>query len=137
MIVINPLRARRFAEAMGHLEKTDRVDARVLTVFGQAFPAFVAVTPRTAFLNRPADLLTVCAHCVAMRASLDRTAYAVAEGCAIEKTRVVAAALDSEVEGVDTDIKTLIMDNEDSAESWRILLSVPGIGVVNTAAMIC
>ncbi len=43
----------------------------------------------------------------------------------------------SEIEGVDVDIKTLIMDNEASAESWRILRSIPGIGVVNAVAMIC
>ncbi len=72
-IVVNPLRARHFAETMGHLEKTERVDARVLVVFGQVCPALVAVASRTAFLNRPEDLLTVRAHCVAMRASLENS----------------------------------------------------------------
>ncbi len=100
VIVVNPLQARRFAEAMVHLEKTNRIDARMLVAFGQAFPAFVAVTLRTAFLNRPEDLLMVRAHCVAMRASLNQTAGAIVEGRAIKKTRAVAAALDSEVEGV-------------------------------------
>ena len=34
--IINPRQARRFAEALGYLEKTDRIDARVLSEFGKA-----------------------------------------------------------------------------------------------------
>ncbi len=34
--VVNPLRVRRFAEAIGKLAKTDPIDARVLASFGRA-----------------------------------------------------------------------------------------------------
>ena len=37
VVVANPLRTRRFGEALGHLGKTDRIDAKTLAVFGQAF----------------------------------------------------------------------------------------------------
>ena len=34
VVVINPQQPRKFAQAMGHLAKTDRIDARVLAEFG-------------------------------------------------------------------------------------------------------
>lgn len=44
---INALRIRSFALAKGHLAKTDRIDAEVLSAFGVAFapPAVTAATP--------------------------------------------------------------------------------------------
>ena len=35
MAIVNPLRARLFAESIGALAKTDPVDARMLALFGQ------------------------------------------------------------------------------------------------------
>ena len=44
--VVNPLRARLFAEAVGQLAKTDRLDARVLALMGQALePSAIAPAP--------------------------------------------------------------------------------------------
>jgi len=34
--VVNPLRSRRFAESVGHLAKSDRIDAAALAAFGEA-----------------------------------------------------------------------------------------------------
>ena len=35
VILINPLQMRRFAEAMGMIAKTDRLDARILALYGE------------------------------------------------------------------------------------------------------
>jgi len=43
---VNPLQARRFAQALGSRAKTDRIDARMLAVMGEAF----ALVP-----DQPAD----------------------------------------------------------------------------------
>src|SRR6516225_9226950 len=42
--VVNPLRSRLFAEAVGTLAKTDRVDARILAIFGESLDP--AITPQ-------------------------------------------------------------------------------------------
>ena len=34
--VVNPYRSRKLADAMGHLAKTDAIDARTLALFGKA-----------------------------------------------------------------------------------------------------
>ena len=57
VVLVNPLRARRFAEAMGHLAKTDRVDALMLARLGTALGDLDAVAPQEAFLTRLEDLL--------------------------------------------------------------------------------
>jgi transposase len=41
--IVNPRQVRRFAEAMGYLEKTDRIDAAVIAHYGQVKP--LAPTP--------------------------------------------------------------------------------------------
>ena len=41
--IVNPRQVRRFAEAMGYLEKTDRIDAAVIARYGQVKP--VGTTP--------------------------------------------------------------------------------------------
>ncbi len=59
VVLINPLRARRFAEAMGFLAKTDRVDALMLARLGTTLDDLEPVAPQNAFLNRLEDLLVV------------------------------------------------------------------------------
>ena len=46
VVVVYPLRARRFGEALGHLGKTDRIDARTLAAFGRAFADLDPTAPR-------------------------------------------------------------------------------------------
>ena len=49
--VVNPKQPRKFAEAMGYLAKTDRIDARVLAEFGQT----LARRPDLSRFLRPLD----------------------------------------------------------------------------------
>jgi hypothetical protein len=49
--VVNPLRARLFAEACGVLAKTDRIDARLLALLGQS----LAPTPTAPSSGQPQD----------------------------------------------------------------------------------
>ena len=45
---VNPARPRKFAEAMGQLAKTDRIDARMLALYGAAIgPAATPVPAKT------------------------------------------------------------------------------------------
>ncbi len=46
--VVNPYRSRKLADAMGHLAKTDAIDARTLALFGQALrPRITPPPPKT------------------------------------------------------------------------------------------
>ena len=57
VVLANPLRTRRFAEALGLLAKTDTIDAAALAAYGMAFLDLPATPPRSAFpgtARRPA-----------------------------------------------------------------------------------
>ena len=57
VFVINPRQSRDFAKALGELAKTDRVDARILAVYGRILSDASAPTaPLSAFVDELSDL---------------------------------------------------------------------------------
>ena len=52
LVKVNPLQARRFAQAQGVRAKTDQVDARMLAVMGQAF----SLEPQASTSNKQRNL---------------------------------------------------------------------------------
>ena len=59
VVLANPWRTRRFAEALGLLAKTDTIDAAALAAYGMAFLDLTASPPRSQFLEQLADLLVL------------------------------------------------------------------------------
>ncbi len=136
VVLVNPLRARRFAEAMGHLAKTDRVDALMLARLGAVLGDLEPVVPQEAFLNRLEDLLVVRAKHVDARTMLRQVAGEV-DGEGETVTRATMAGLDDRIAGLDAAIKAVITSDPDQAERYRILTSIPGVGPVTAAALLC
>ena len=96
VVLVNPLRARRFAEGVGHLAKTDRVDARMLAKLGAALNDLEPVAPQEVFLNRLGDLLVLRAKHVDARTMLKQVAKEVeGEGEAVVRTTI--AHLDEQI----------------------------------------
>ncbi len=136
VVLINPLRARRFAEAMGFLAKTDRVDALMLARLGTTLDDLEPVAPQNAFLNRLEDLLVVRDKHVDARTMLKLVAGEVdGEGEAVCRTTL--AHLDEQIAGLEAAIKEVIAADEEQAERFRILTSIPGVGMVTAAALLC
>ena len=137
VVVVNPFRSRRFGEALGHLGKTDRIDARALAAFGQAFADLVATAPRSAFLSRLEDLLITREKLVDARASLQQMEREVDEETAKLCAGTAMAALNGEISVLEGAIEELIESDPDHAEAYRILISVPGIGPITAAGLCC
>ncbi len=136
VVLVNPLRARRFAEAMGHLAKTDRVDALMLARLGTVLGDLEPVAPQEAFLNRLEDLLVVRAKHVDARTMLKQVAGEV-DGEGETVTRATMTDLDDRIAGLDAAIEALIASDPDQAERYRILTSISGVGPVTAAALVC
>ena len=128
VVVVNPLRTRRFGEALGHLGKTDRIDAKTLAVFGQAFGDLSPTVPNGAFLNRLEDLLITREKHVDMRSSLRQVASEVSDEAAKLSAKTTIAALDKAIVTLEGEIRALIKADPEVAEGYRILISIPGIG---------
>ena len=136
VVLVNPLRARRFAESAGHLAKTDRVDALMLAKMGMALADLEPVAPREAFLNRLEDLLVVRAKHVDARLMLKQVTCEVdGEGAAV--SGVTVAVLDERIAALEAMIEKVIADDADQAERFRILTSIPGVGAITAAALVC
>lgn len=133
--VVNPRRARLFAQAFGALAKTDRVDAQMLAVLGAALepratpPAAeavealqelehargAAIAQRTALLNR-----RTASHTHFLKAELKRQ----------------LANIDRHIARLAEQIATRIAADPGLARRNQILASIPGCGPVVVPALI-
>ena len=128
VIVANPRQVRRFAQALGLLAKTDRIDAHVLALYGER----VRPSPRpipdentremAAWVARRRQLLTMI---VAEKNRRSR-----AEGAVRRHVARVLQMLEREVKGLDRQIARLVERDPAKQELDRLLQSVPGVGPV-------
>jgi transposase len=133
--VVNPLRARLFAEANGTLAKTDRIDARMLALMAEKLdpratrPApkaieelqeFVrardaAVAEKTALMNRRGE-----AKIAALQGELDR----------------LIDAMQEHVDRLEKEINRRINADATLKHRRALLMSIPGIGPIAAAALL-
>ena len=131
---VNPMMARRFAEARGRRAKTDMLDARMLADLGARFQPAPDAPPcahreRLALLAKRRDQL------VAMRKTektrLKEMRDPVASACIEE----MIDYLDTRIDALEADIQALINRIETIAEDVSLLRTAPGVGPV--AALTC
>jgi transposase len=134
VVIVNPRQVRDFARATGELAKTDRIDARILALFG------LQIKPEVRLL--PDQKAREMSSLLARRRQL-------VEMLTAEHNRVLQAD-DSIRQGIRVHIKWLkdalstINDDLDrqirSSPSWRekddLLKSVPGVGKVVSATLL-
>lgn len=133
--VINPLRARLFAEARGTLAKTDAIDARVLALLGEGL-APEARPPAPEDLEALQELVharaaaTAEATALANRSQASHTAFLKLE----LKRRI--KALEGHIARIEAEIGRRIAAEPALARRYAILLSIPGIGPVVAMTLI-
>lgn len=126
VVVVNPRRVRSFGEGMGMLAKTDRIDARLLALFGEK------VRPPIRPISQGRDRLL--ADLVARRRQV--MALIVAEknrrDTASDLVRRLMAPflrqLEQHLEKLDDRIETLLLEDPERAELHELLQTVPGVG---------
>ena len=127
--VINPLRSRLFAEAMGTPAKTDQLDARVLAMMAERLrPAATPPTP---------ELLEALQELVNARSAA--TAEATAVGNRLGTTRNAflkselrrrVASLRTHIDRLEAEIDRQVQTDAGLCRRYAILVSIPGIGPV-------
>jgi transposase len=135
VVIVNPRQVRNFAKATGILAKTDAIDARVIARFAEAVKPDVRqlkdrqTSELTALVTRRRQIIEMI---VAERNRL-RLANKRNKKDIEEHIRWLQKRLDK----IETDIGKMIQ----SSPIWRckddILQSVPGIGPVTSASLIC
>jgi transposase len=133
--IVNPLRARLFAEAAGQLAKTDSIDARMLALMGQTLdPAARAPTPQA--LEELQELVRARAAAIA-----DQTAVSNQRGaCQTSFLRAELArrlvTLAKYVERLDLEIRRRLDADPGLKRRYDILITVPGVGPAAAIALI-
>ncbi len=133
--VVDPLRARLFAKACGYLAKTDRIDARLLALMGEALEPTALAPPSEALLGLQ-ELVNARSAATAERTALSNRRTAA-------QTAFLHAELDRRLRAVkghigrlDAEIEKRIQAEPALARRHAILTSIPGVGAVTAAVMI-
>jgi transposase len=125
--VVNPLRSRLFAEAIGTHAKTDRVDAKVLAILGEA------LEPQA---RPPApEELEALQELVHARNAATREHTALANRLAASQVALLRKELKQRLKSLDGHIERLaaaiaarIAADPALARRYEILVSIPGVG---------
>ena len=132
---MNPLQARRFAEACGTRAKTDALDARMLARMGARL-ALAPEPPISAALQELRDLQQARTALVRDRLRLPQRQQAARLPLL---KRLFARSLreaDRQIAAIEAEIETRIAADPDLAERRRILVSVRGLGPCAAVAFI-
>jgi transposase len=125
--LVNPQRARQYAQSIGKLEKTDRVDAQVLAGFGRAAQHQIMEKPseKQVELN---DLISRRRALVQMRvAEKNRLAEVHQPKLAKSQAKTLLRLIDQQIEDIDRAIAQLIDDDDRWKRLLEIITSIPGV----------
>ena len=133
--VVNPYRSRRFADVIGQLAKTDKIDAEVLARLG--------VTMRPAASAPPSDVMARIAEIAVARRQLTEQRVTLEQQLSETTVEVVrrqitdrltlCRAQHGELEAMLLD---LVMSDPHVRRRFELLTSVPGIGLVTAVALL-
>jgi len=132
---VAPGRVRYFARSIGLLAKTDRLDARVLALYGERTSPSPTVLP-SAERQRLEALVSRRAQLIDMRTA-ERNRLGVTENEQIRQS--IADHLDwlgEQIRQVEKDIEAVIAEVEELQAQREILESVPGVGIVTVSVLL-
>ncbi len=133
--IVNPYRSRKFADALGALAKTDKIDAMTLARLGEAMPLEATPVPSKSMIA----LQEMMGALNKMKG--DRTAYIChLEMCEDGTVRRTIAGHITDIErriaGLEAQILARIEGDPGLARRYEILTSIPGIGPATAMMMI-
>jgi len=132
--VVNPTRVRRFAEGLGILAKTDKIDARVIAHFASVVrpPVNSRQTPLeeqlAAFVERRRQLL--------VELTAEKNRLSTCPDCVREDIEEHIAWLEERIDRLETKIQACIAQKPEWRERAEVIDSVPGVGAVTASTMV-
>lgn len=135
LVKVNPLQARRFAQAIGTRVKTDEVDARMLAGFGSA----LALEPDQPIDGKHFELKELFSSRGALikdRARLANRLQTQSLALVKRQTKARIDQITHQLKALQQDINTRLQNCPDRARANAILRSIPGIGEVAAASIL-
>lgn len=135
LVKVNPLQARRFAQAVGTHAKTDAVDARCLARMGAAL-SLEPDEPVAENLRELRDLQTARAALIKERGRLRNRRLILTSALLKRQTNARLTLVERQLGELDAEIARRIAEDTTSARKRDILSSIPGIGQIAAAAIL-
>lgn len=135
LIKVNPLQARRFAQARGTRAKTDAVDARLLAEMGRTFD----LKPQTVSTERQhalKELLVARQALIKARGRIVNRSKTLMLALLKRQSRAQIKLLKQQIKDVDAEIQTLLKTLPQTARAHDILCSIPGLSTISAAALL-
>lgn len=132
---VNPYRVRNYARAEGILAKNDRLDAKVLAMFGNAMKP-QARPPRPETLLELDELVCARTSAVAERTTLENQQVAATCQFLLRQLKKRIAHLEKVIDALAGEITRRIMADVVLARRYEILLSIPGVGAVTASILV-
>jgi transposase len=125
--VVNPRRVRDFAKANGQFGKTDKLDAKLLALFGEKIGPRATDRPSPKQLELEAFVLRR-RQLVEMRAmELTRQKQVSSKKMKLSITKMINV-LSKQIDAIEADIQNVVESDDDWKNKAAILDSAPGIG---------
>jgi transposase len=135
--IANPYRVKAYANSLGLRNKTDRVDARMLAMFGQERQpgAWAPLSPTQEELRA---LTRTRAKLKATRTAYRNRLKSRTGGFALDKKcqEDVVACLDRQIKALEQGIRDLCKKDPDLGRDLKLLMSIRGIGLISAASVL-
>lgn len=133
--VVNPRQVRDFARGLGILAKTDRLDARVIALFGQhAEPRPIEIgSEKQAELR---ELVTRRRQLIELRTAEQNRLETVATKVVRNNIRRLVEQLDKQIRQLEDAIGKLLESNPELSCKATLLKTVPGVGAVTVTTLL-
>ena len=132
--IVDPLRARLFARACGYLAKTDRLDARLLSLLAASLKPDADMPPSPNIEALQELINARSAAKIEITALQNRAGTAETAFLRSELSRRVKS-LERHVDRLDAEIERRIGEDPQLARKLEILTSIPGIGRITAWAL--
>ena len=135
LVKVNPLQARRFAQACGTYAKTDAVDALILARMGAAL-ALEPDEPVDEKLYDIKDLQIERTALVKERTRLRNRGHSQSHSVLKRHTKARLALVERQIGELNEEIAKRVAEDEQAARKSEILCSIPGMGPISAAVIL-
>lgn len=133
--VVNPFRARQFADSLGRLAKTDMIDAESLALFAERMKP-ETTPPPDEHAKQLRDLQTARRQIVQETGDLKRRLQATENPIVKRQIKARIAMSTRHMKALEQEMQALIDCAPEMKNKYEILMSIPGIGRTTAALLI-
>lgn len=128
IIIVNPISVRRYAQAIGVLAKTDRIDAQVIAQYAATLkPEFKPIPDKTS--QKIKDLLVRRSQLLEM-STMEKNRLQILPNPLHRSIKSMLRMLQSQIETVTRQIEQEVAKVDQWRSKMEIMTSVPGVGKV-------